>query len=211
MIFIIIFSFIFVAYIALRIYQNKISKSHKLQIFFSPPGAGKTTLASWYAKQALKRGEKVYSNVNIKGCLAYVKNDLGVYDISDGTLILDEAGVEFDNRKFKDFKDSQTFFFKYHRHYKLNVLVFSQSFEDMDIKIRNLAQDLFLVSKSFIPFFIVRRQIYKSISINDDKQIIDSYNFVPFGRKYVFAPSVWNMFNSYSRKELPVKEFELWK
>jgi hypothetical protein len=80
----------------------------------------------------------------------------------------------------------------------------------MDLKIRNLAANLYIVGKSWIPFFIYRKEISKSIGINEEKQIIDAYNFVPFSSKRIFAPSVWKMFNSYSRKELKEKEWEIW-
>lgn len=210
MVVLIIIGIIVVLFIGLKIYQNKISKSYKLQIFFCPPGGGKTTLASWYAKRAQKLGQNVWSNVDIKGCYKIDKSDLGKYDLYDGTVIIDEAGVEFDNRKFKEFTDNQTYFFKYHRHYKLNVLVFSQSYADMDLKIRNLASNLFLVGKSWIPFFIFYKEIGRNIGISEDKQVIDEFFFVPLSCKRIFAPKVWNMFNTYSRKVLESKEFETW-
>lgn len=42
------------------------------------------------------------------------------------------------------------------------------------------------------------------------KEIIDEYFFVPFGFKYIFCPPLWKLFNTYSRKELPEKEWETW-
>lgn len=51
-----------------------------------------------------------------------------------GRLIIDEAGLEYDNRKMAMTTD-EIYFFKYHRHYQLDVDFFSQGL-DVDIKIR---------------------------------------------------------------------------
>ena len=59
--------------------------------------------------------------------------------IAGGRVIIDEAGIEYNNREFKDFSKKSLYFYKYHRHYQLAVDVFSQGFDDMDKKIRTLA------------------------------------------------------------------------
>ena len=38
-------------------------------VYFGAPGSGKSTMACRLARQALKKGIKVFSNVEIKGCL----------------------------------------------------------------------------------------------------------------------------------------------
>lgn len=186
-----------------------------LSVYFGVPGSGKTTFATHLARKDLKRKRKVYSNVPITGTYAVnCKEDLGVYDISNGRLIIDEAGIEFNNRDFKKFSDDALYFFKYHRHYRVQIDVFSQGFDDMDKKIRTLAQELYVVKKSLIPFFVVAIPIGKRIGINElSKDIIDEYFFYPwftFKRKYCFMPFTWKYFNSYSHKELKTKDFPLW-
>lgn len=187
-------------------------QEHILSVYFGVPGSGKTTFAAWLAKRDLKKGLKVWSNVPITGTRKLdCQKDIGQYMICDGRVIIDEAGIEYDNRDFKNFSKKQLYFYKYHRHYELAVDVFSQGYDDMDKKIRTLAQRLYVVKKSLIPFFIYRQRIGKRVGINElTKEIIDEYYFVPFGRRYIFSPLLWRLFNTISRETYPEKEWEIW-
>lgn len=179
-------------------------------VYFGVPGSGKTTFAAYLSKKRLKKKGKVYSNVPIKGTyiLDPVK-DLGTYDVSNALIIVDEAGIEYNNRNFKDFKQNNLEFYKFHRHYKTDVAIFSQDYADMDLKLRKLATRYYLVKKSFWPYFIKRKLIGKRIGIDKlTHEIIDEYYFVLFGSKWIFCPKLWKMFNTEERKELPKKEFK---
>ncbi len=127
--------------------------------------------------------------------------------MTDGRLIIDEAGLEYDNRKMSMTND-EIYFFKYHRHYQLDVDFFSQGL-DVDIKIRKLARHIYLIKPSLLPFFIKRKEIGRKVGINDiTKEICDEYFFVPFltgGTKLIFCPPLWKLFNTLSRKPLPEK------
>lgn len=193
--------------------RKKGVQEHVLSVYFGVPGSGKTTFAAWLAKRDLKRGLTVWSNVPITGTRKLdCKEDIGQFMICNGRVIIDEAGIEYNNRNFKsNFTDKQLYFFKYHRHYELAVDVFSQGYDDMDKKIRTLAQRLYVVKKSIIPFFIYRQRIGKKVGVNDlTKEICDEYFFVPLGRRYIFSPVLWKMFNTISRETFPEKEWDLW-
>lgn len=211
MILLIIFVLMIGLYIYLAIKKGK-QRQDIITVYFGVPGSGKTTFAAHLVKKALKRKENVWSNVPITGSMKYDPlNDLGVNMIEDGTIILDEAGVEFNNRNYKSMPHHVIEYLKYHRHYKTAIDVFSQSHEDMDITIRRLAQRYFVVKKSIIPRFIVYKSIGRRVGIDENtKQIIDEYFWKPLGTRWLYAPSVWNMFNTVARKELPAKEWELW-
>lgn len=109
--------------------------------------------------------------------------------------------------------NDEIYFFKYHRHYQLDVDFFSQGL-DVDIKIRKLARHIYLIKPSLLPLFIKRKEIGRRVGINDvTKEIIDEYFFVPFlagGTKLIFAPPLWKLFNTLSRKPLPEKEWDRW-
>lgn len=190
----------------------KLTRKDILSIYFGVPGSGKTTFAAYLAKHDLKRGGRVFSNVPIKGCMQYnARQDLGQFDMSNSRIILDEVGIEFNNREFKDFKKRELEFFKLHRHYQTAIDVFSQSYDDMDKKIRCLAQRLYVVKRSLIPFCIVRRTIGKKIGINElTKEITDEYYFIPFSRKIIFMPLLWKLFDSYDCPELDKKDFNFY-
>ena len=213
---------------------------HVLNVYFGVPGAGKTTLAAYFTKQAnkqawpitlaekypckfsalllrskfFKRKTLVYSNVPITGAYQLdPQHDIGKYMIVNGKVIIDEAGIEYNNRNFKTFPPDAIYWYKYHRHYECSVEVFSQSHEDMDITLRRLAQNFYVVKKSLIPFCVVFRKIYRKVGIDEHThQIVDMYYFRPLGigSKWIFSPPLWKLFNSYSRKELPHKDWVKW-
>ena len=133
--------------------------------------------------------------------------------IQDGKLIIDEAGVEFNNRDYKAFPKPAIKFFKYHRHYGVSVDVFSQSFEDMDVTIRRLAQNFYVVRKSIIPFCISTKKIYRKIGIDEKThQLCDwySFGFPILDTHLIFCPPLWKMFDSYNTDPLPEKKWNVW-
>lgn len=213
---------------------------HVLNVYFGVPGSGKTTFAAYLTKWALhenpiirfcrlnqnfltlpilrskylKRRIPVYSNVPITGAYKLdPKEDIGKYMIENAKVIIDEAGIEYNNRNFKSFPQEAIYFYKYHRHYQVSVDVFSQSYEDMDVTLRRLAQNFYVVRRSLVPFCIVARRIRRKVGVDEQsKQIADLYAMgLPFlDTKRIFSPPLWKLFNSYSRKELPVKKWERW-
>ena len=93
----------------------------------------------------------------------------------------------------------------------MDVNCFSQYWNDIDIKLRNLSTKLYLLKKSAIPFFIVRKEIGKKISINKEtKEIIDEYYFKKLATKWYFAPKVWKMFVTDEKPQLEEKNWEKW-
>ena len=183
-----------------------------LSVYFGIPGAGKTTLAAWLVKKDLRHKLRVFSNVPIIGAFQLdPKNEIGIYDLSDSRIIIDEASIDYNNRNFKSLGQPAIRFFKLHRHYKTAIDVFSQSYDDMDITLRRLANRLYVVRKGFLPWFIHVRRIYKKIDIDErSKQIIDAYDFQLFGTRIIFAPSVWKLFDSWDAPHLPKKDFPIY-
>lgn len=200
---------IFFLFFGLKILSIFIVKpGNTFDIYFGVPGCGKTTIAAWLTKKANKKNRQVLSNVPIKGACKVQKEDIGVYYIHDCDLIMDEAGIDYDNRNFKSFTSSEKYFYKYHRHYKVNVSMFSQDV-DVDLKLRKLTTRYYVVTKSFLPFFVKRKLAIKRIGIDKlTHQIIDEFYFPLFGSRYIFMPSLWKMFDSYSYKDLPPKEWQ---
>ena len=183
-----------------------------ISIYFGVPGSGKTTFAAWLVRHELKHKRRVWSNVPITGSLKYEpKVDLGKFSMVDGRIILDEASVEYNNRKFKELDPDTIRYLKYHRHYQTAIDVFSQSYDDMDITLRRLAQRYYLMKRSILPWFVIRKTISKRIGIDENtKQIIDEFYFKPFSTKYIFCPPLWKIFNTIAREDLPEKEWEVW-
>lgn len=188
---------------------------NRFDIYFGVPGSGKTTFAAYLAKKRIKRNGLVLSNVNIKGTYEVERSDIGNYMIKDCLLLIDEAGIDYNNRNFADKKEKMSkeeiYFYKYHRHYNVDIAIFSQGYDDMDKKLRTLATRYYIVKKSILPGFITRKLINKVIGIDDNtKQIIDKYSFAILGTKWIYCPKLWKMFNSTSYKEMPTKEFKMY-
>ena len=95
----------FIIFFIAKIFELKKTKRNcEFSTYFGVPGSGKTTIASWLARNELKKNKsnrKVWSNVSIKGTLKLDKSDIGKFNIYNGRLLLDEGGTEFNNRNFK--------------------------------------------------------------------------------------------------------------
>lgn len=186
--------------------KNK-KKKYNFDYYFGLPGSGKTTFAAYLTKNYQRRKIDVYSNVVIKGCYEVQRRDLGRYLIEDGLLIIDEASVEHNNRT-QDLSKEEIKFYKYHRHFHLDVAIFSQSFDDVDVTLRRLSNRMFYLVPSKIPFFIKRKQLCKKIDINKDTHQIEVQYYWKFlGTKRIFSPLLWKMFDSHSIYTLPKKKF----
>lgn len=187
----------------------------RLAIWFGLPGSGKTTIAAAISK---KSSLPTYANFPLAG--AYKLDplkDLGVYDIQDAQIIIDEAGIEYNNRSYKSMPKENIEWLKYHRHAGCSVDVFSQSYDDMDITLRRLAYELYFVRRSRIPGVVTALPIRRSIDIDKTThQIVDAYSFDPallrpFTARRFIGKKYWNMFDTYSLPEYNKKEFTMWE
>lgn len=197
-----------------------------IRVFFAPPNVGKSTLCCKLAKKALKKYDAAYINFRntVPGVHSCDFEDIGNWTFKRNSYIaLDEAGIEFNSRGFKQLPKAAISWFKLHRHYGCDIDVFSQAF-DMDVTIRRLATDLWYMYR-IGPWTLCRR-IYKKVAVDEvTHQIIDSYNMVsplwlliwplqlgfPFDQKFMltFRPFYYRYFNSWECNDLPVRDFPI--
>ena len=205
---------ILVRYIYVRFVKREKLRTG-IDIVMGLPGAGKTTYAAYLAKRHLRAGYPVYSNVPIDGAREFdVDRDALIYMIENALIIIDEAGIEHDNRAWQSFKARYTKFYKLHRHYHLRIVLFSQHYEDIDKKIKTITENICVVTRAFVKYFIRVKKIRSYIEINDEGQIVLKYDWVPRilgGVKWHFAPVVWGTFDSWSHEELPEKEWKVYQ
>lgn len=131
-------------------------------------------------------------------------------------LLIDEVGMIYDNRNYKNFSEAVRNFFKLQRHYHVKCIMFSQTF-DVDKKLRDLTDAMYLV-KNFIRVFSYGKKIIKRQTVSNDSadgsggKIVDEYEFehffVPGSRTFTFIPRYSGHFNSHIAPELPHMEFE---
>lgn len=131
-------------------------------------------------------------------------------------LLIDEVGMIWDNRQFKNFRPEVRDWFKLQRHYHTKVVMFSQTF-DVDKKLRDLTDSMYL-QRNCLRVFTLGKKIRKFISINnssDDGGKLDEYFefepgwlFFTGTRTFTFIPRWAKYFNSFEAPELQHIEYE---
>lgn len=197
-----------------------------IRVFFGKPGCGKTTFA---VKQAVKqrRNREVYLNFahSVPDAFVFDTAELGDWTFLRNSYVgIDEAGIEYNSRSYKALPKKTIKWFKLYRHYGVKTMdVYSQSWEDMDVTIRRLADQLWLMYR-IGPWTLCRR-IYKRITVDQQtEQIIDGYRMAsllwllvwplqlgwPTDKKFMltFRPFYYKYFDTYDAPELPVKEWD---
>lgn len=202
----------FVYHFLTRKYLNP----YKLYLIFGKKGSGKSTLLTKLAVQARKSGKTVYTTEYIPDTYQISIDDIGIYDFEKGSVLLvDEVGMKWDNRKYKEFKDFHRDFFKLQRHYNLTVYLFSQTF-DVDKKIRDLTDNMYLC-KRFMRVFSIARKIDRTVVLNNStaeapSSIDENLTFVPIflpgAVKVTYIPKYTKYFDSFNVPPLKYKMFE---
>lgn len=165
-------------------YVRKFSNPYKLIMVFGKKGSGKTTLITKLSQQALKKNRIVYSTVDVPCCRTFDVSLVGKFNFPEESVVfIDEVGMIWDNREYKNFKPEVRDWFKLQRHNKVTVYLFSQTF-DVDVKLRNLTDYMYLVQNHFGVLSIARKIKRGIIIVNPDGQsearIADSLEFEPF-------------------------------
>lgn len=121
--------------------------------YFGLPGCGKTTTLAMLAYKARcsLRYKNIYCNVDLAlDGVTYVPFDvLGVYDLRDCIVLIDEAAVYCGDRDYKSFGKEKLKEFMMHRHKDMDIVLFSQEASGVDKKIRAITDRMFYVKKGF--------------------------------------------------------------
>lgn len=192
---------------------KKFRNPYRLTMIFGKKGAGKTTLLTKLAIKYGKEGYKVFSNVEIFGCYKLNIDDIGFRDFPvNSVLLIDEVSLIWDNRNFKSFKTEVARYFRLQRHYKNIVYLFSQNF-DVDKKIRDLCDDMYLLTNIF-GFLSIARKIKKTPTLHtpetDDTGksksegfITENFTFdIPSTWIFTYIPRYVKFFNSFEVEEM---------
>jgi len=98
-------------------------------------------------------GFVVWSNYPLRGCrIIDLNEDILNYNLTGGVLIIDEAGIDINNRNFKNFSTKALEFYKTYRHYEMKIIILSQSV-DFDAVLVRLISDVYFVEKGLFPFY----------------------------------------------------------
>lgn len=143
----IIFKILFGIFVVVFIYNlltKKYVQPYQINMVIGKPGTGKSMTMTKLAHKYLEEHRHVYSSEKVsvwckdpkthkKVLLATKEIDpkrLYSYSFPPGSVILlDEIGTIFGSRDFKTFDKRNRDFFKYYRHDKLIIWMWSQSFD----------------------------------------------------------------------------------
>lgn len=210
-----LFSIKFVFYLSIPVLlwhflTRKYLNPYKLIFIFGKKGSGKSTLLAKYAAQYRARGWHVYSTEPILGTIQISYEDIGFRQFPlESLIIIDEVGMVWDNRGFKNFKSEVRDFFKLQRHDHLAIVMASQTF-DVDKKIRDLCDEMYLV-KPFLRCWTIARRILRvpclveasgdGPSRIDENLRFDSLLFFWAGAiRFTFIPHWTRYFDSFARR-----------
>lgn len=186
--------------------SHKYNNPNKLIFIFGKKGSGKSTYMVSLMLQHLRRGWSVYTNmddVNIPGVrIMDVKQLITCAPEPHSVLFIDEGGLIWDNRGFKNFDKGYTEFFKLQRKYKCKVYINSQDF-DIDKKIRQLTDSMILMSSIAGCIGVVRPILRKvalvEASAQGESRIADNLRFGSlFSFRFLWLPAYFKYFDSYS-------------
>lgn len=191
--------------------------------YFGLPGCGKSTFLAKIARKAIRSGryDKVFCNFYVDGTYQLNPDDLGQFDFSNCLILIDEITLFFDSRDFKKFQQHQKEFFLMHRHYGVDIVYFTQQYDGVDKKIRDITQTLYHVKRTGCAS--LARCIHRTLDVNNDtKEIVYGYyinkgffGFITslFSRgewQFCFRPLYYKYFDSFDRIDLPKKDFVKW-
>lgn len=159
---------------------SRFVQPYQCNMVIGKAGTGKSMTMTKLAHKYLSEHRHVYSSEKIavwckdpkthKKVLLETKEidpkRLYSYSFPPGSVILlDEIGTIFSSREFKTFDKRNRNFFKYYRHDKLIIWMWSQSF-DCDLVIRNMVTQFWLAEKYLRVFCVMRRLIMQPVVVH---------------------------------------------
>lgn len=210
---------IFCIFVLWHICSKKFLNPYKLIFVFGRKGSGKSTIMSKLAYKYLIQGKTVYANetINIKyknkeySTILIDPLNIQSYKFDEKSIVLlDEVNTYWDNRQYKSMNPNTVMWFRYQRHYKVRVYLFSQTF-DIDKKLRDLCDDMYMVTKFARLWAIARHMIRKPVIVHasseapariDDDIIEDGLLLAPFGGCIIaFIPHWAKVFDSFKKPD----------
>lgn len=199
-----IFLFLCVFFSIFCLLFHKLTKKYlnpyKLVFVFGKKGSGKSTLIQKLSNKYYKNGWTVYSTEDSLNpdILPIDPKNIYNYEFPEHSCIfIDEVSLIWDNRDFKTMDKKVIEWFRYQRHHKCRVFLFSQTF-DIDKKLRDLTDEMYLVNKYFRVLVRAKRILRKPIVVHpspeapariDEDLIVDGPLMAFFGgRLYAFIP-----------------------
>lgn len=193
-----------------------------VSLYFGLPGAGKTTLMAYHALKGInsKKYENVYGNVHmaIDG-YTYIDNEcIGQFNLENCLILIDEATLFADSRRYKDFDMGKITYFLEHRHFNADIILFTQQWDGVDRKIRVITDRVYYVFKGKIlghwfttyyriPYGIIIPDPHKDKSSEKLGEIVQGYCkpniLIRLFAPKLYRPKYYKYFDSWEKPYLP--------
>lgn len=205
-------------------YFTEYADPFKLNFYIGKKGSGKSTLIAKLALRALKKGRYVYCNypLNIPGTRTFSMEDFGTFKFPPNSeVFVDEGTIHFHNREYKNFKAEARNYFIFQRKYKNVLHMFSQAW-NVDLVIRTLCDNIYLVEKHMYVFSIARKVARKLVVVEPEGdaegRIADGLELEPLWLQFIgfrvsyftYIPKYTKYFNSFDAPEIddiPYQEY----
>lgn len=206
-----------------------------ISIVCGVPRSGKTTFGVSLAVKSCRK-RVVYTNFEVQPRSAIPAVIGTVYKVDgsnfykfyypDGALlILDEAALDFDARDWKSFPQEAVEFVKLHGHQRIDIVFISQSYADIDKKIRNCTERLYYIVRGHLGFSRLYQYTFVR-PMSDDTTLLkggvlseeefgvkikEPSSLAALFSKRIFRPLYYRCFNSWSlRSDKPVIRAPRW-
>ena len=200
------------------LYYAVIGKNpYSSELYIGKKGAGKSTNMARLASKYTNLGWSVLCTEKLSGTYFIDYNDIGKVSIPENSvLLIDEAGIVFNNRNWKTLGMHVIKFMKYARHYRVKLILFTQSNAEIDVSFMRICDRLILVRNVMNCIGVCRHLTYKQVlipaSATAEARITDDIVpvFILFGGiTFFWMPKYWKYFDSFNQVlELEDKEFE---
>lgn len=190
-----------------------------ISIIVGNQGAGKSCLGVIKALKYLKEGFPVYSNLPVKGCYKFNKDDIMKNEFKkDAVLLFDEGATYGLGSRGDQYKKNTTSgiveFFTMHRHYGIKeVIIISPNFTDVIPSVRDNATTVTVVKRGFLSLvgLISKRDVIRNYSIDEmANELKYAYKWKGLSLWWFRPSKAYEYFDSWTRKELQSKNWELW-
>lgn len=180
----------------------------------SPIGSGKSCYSACLAQKAIKRGRSVYSNTEIANCRKITVQQLATMRPARGSLvIIDETGNEFNSRNFAQTSKTLIEFFKLSRHYGIDIILISQTFNDSDKQIRELAQRIYFIRPIISGVISMIVNVDGKIGVGMQGEVMMQYKIAKIGA-FCLLPKWFKYYDSFSapeRNEVPIEQYRTYR
>ena len=190
-----------------------------ISAIFGLPGSGKSLCLSYIAWRAVNgksinfhgfhlstaKYARVYTNFPFEGAYKLDFESLGKAEYKNCLMLIDEIQLFADSRNFKTFGDNLKYFFSMHRHDKIDIVYASQSFDNVDKRIRSLTDRLYYIDKT--AFNLIRVRAILSFFDVSHGNINEGYQYCSgLNTKYFYAPRLYKYNDTWAKIGKPFKQ-----